>query len=151
MRRRGVCSYQIFFIPKFNACRVILAAAKVRVTRKGSRNILPRKILWKEALEKMNWSWLDSCNSKSSLYHLTFLGFSLEIVTHYHLQEYRKGWMDKYGSRAHRRWTVADTVSVVKKSFLAPFKRMWVYTSNILQLWLSPGACRCGFWITSLP
>lgn len=112
MRRRGVCSYQIFFIPKLNACRMILAAVKVRVTRRGRRNILPRKRLWKEALEKMNWFWLGSYNSKSSLYHLIFPGFSLETVTHFHLQEYREGWMDKYGSRAHRRWTVADTVSV---------------------------------------
>lgn len=117
MRRRSVCSYQIFFVPKFNACRMILAAVKVRVTRRGRRNILPRKRLWKEVLEKMNWFWLDSYNRKSSLYHLIFPGFSLETVTHYHLQEYRKGWMDKYGSRAHRRWTIADTVSVWRNPF----------------------------------
>lgn len=74
---------------------MILAAVKVRVTRRGRRNILTRKRLWKEALEKMNWFWLDSYNSKSSLYHLIFPGFSLEAVTHYHLQGTGKdGWIN---------------------------------------------------------
>lgn len=43
----------------------------------------------------MNWFWLDSYNSKSSLYHLIFPGFSLETVTHYHLQGTGKdGWIN---------------------------------------------------------
>lgn len=41
----------------------------------------------------MNRFWCDIYNSKNSLYHVVFLGFSKEIVTIHPLQEYKAGWM----------------------------------------------------------
>lgn len=71
--------------------------------------------------DELVWAWQLQQQKLTLPPHLSRIFFR---KSHYHLQgnplsstRYRKGWMDKYESRAHRRWTVADTVSVWRNPF----------------------------------